>query len=329
MAEKTLTVSSSKTIPTIRKKPLPNKPLFSGGFLPSLIISNFSAMKKDALHQNLTLGYFSSMKATARSFQLFLLLLLVTSGMSCKKIIDVNLNDAAPQLVVEGNIYSTPGPYYIQISKTVNYSSNNQFPPVSGARVVIRDVTANLSDTLIEIQQGRYATRLLSGVAGRTYQLQIVAEGKNYTASSTIPSPVLLDSVSFEKISRPGGKTDWFAVINYQDPAGISNYYLFTLLVNGRRINNTFVYDDRFSDGRYVSRTLRTDSTYINPGDSVTVTMQHMGKEGFDYYSTFAQVTGNGALQTISPANPISNISNGALGYFLATHTNTRKRVAR
>lgn len=286
-------------------------------------------MRKDALHQNLTMRYFSRSRVTVRFFRVFHLLLLSTLVLGCKKVIDVNLNDAAPQFVIEGNVYSSPGPYYVQISKTVNYSSNNQFPPVSGARVVIRDVTAGLSDTLVEIQQGRYATRSLTGVAGRTYQLQLFAEGKNFTATSTLPVPVLLDSVSFEKISRPGGKTDWYAVINYQDPAGISNYYLFTMLVNGRRINNTFVYDDRFSDGRYVSRTLRTDSTYINPGDSVTVTMQHMGKEGFDYYSTFSQVTGNGALQTISPANPISNISNGALGYFLATHSNTRKRVAR
>jgi hypothetical protein len=258
-----------------------------------------------------------------------LLILISLSSISCRKVIDINLNDADPQIVIEGNIYNTQGPYYIQISKTVNYSANNQFPPVQGARVVIRDLTAAITDTLREIQEGLYATQKLTGAAGRNYQLDVTTGGKNYSAISRMPAAAQLDSVSFEKISRPGSKTDWYAVINYQDPAGINNYYLFTLFVNGRRINNTFVYDDRFSDGRYVSRTLRTDSAYINPGDSIRVVMQHMGKEGFDYYSSFSQVTGNGALQTISPANPNSNLSGGALGYFIASYSSTQSTVAR
>ena len=152
---------------------------------------------------------------------------------------------------------------------------------------------------------------------------------QNYTANTLLPQPVALDSVSFEKLSRPGGKIDYYAVINYQDPPGVSNYYQFTLLVNNRRINNTFAFEDRLSDGKYVSRTLRTDSAYINLGDSVTVIMNHMGKEGYQYYNTFFQVTGNGSLQSISPANPISNISNKALGYFIDSATQTKKAVAK
>jgi hypothetical protein len=259
----------------------------------------------------------------------FLLLMILLTGLGCKKVIDVNLNDADPQIVIEGNVLSTPGPYYVQISKTVNYSANNQFPAVTGATVIIRDITVGQSDTLTELPQGRYATKKLNGIEGRTYQLQVITAGKVYSANSKMPAAAQLDSVSFEKISRPGSKTDWYAVINYQDPLGTSNYYLFTLFVNGRKINNTFAYDDRFSDGRYVSRTLRTDSAYINPGDSVRVVMQHMGKEGFDYYSSFSQVTGNGALQTISPANPNSNLSGGALGYFIASYSSTRRTVAK
>jgi hypothetical protein len=264
-----------------------------------------------------------------RKTKYFLLVIVLFTGLGCKKVIDVNLNDADPQIVIEGNIYSAPGPYYVQISRTVNYSANNQFPPVTGATVIIKDLTAGQSDTLTELPKGLYATRKLNGIEGRMYQLQVITAGKVYSANSKMPSAAQLDSVSFEKISRPGSKTDWYAVINYQDSIGISNYYLFTLFVNGRKINNTFVYDDRFSDGRYVSRTLRTDSAYINPGDSVRVLMQHMGKEGFDYYSSFSQVTGNGALQTISPANPNSNLSGGALGYFIASYTSTRRTIAK
>lgn len=247
----------------------------------------------------------------------------------CKKVIDVNLNDASPQIVVEGNIYNTPGPYTIRISKTVNYSADNQFPPVTGASVLVKDITDGTLDTLKESTPGLYLTKKIKGVSGHEYQLLLTTGSQSYTANTLLPQPVPFDSVSFEKLSRPGGKTDWYAVINYQDPAGVSNYYQFSLLVNGRKINNTFAFEDRLSDGKYVSRTLRTDSAYISLGDSVTVIMNHMGKEGYQFYSTYFQVTGNGSLQSISPANPISNISNKALGYFFASATQTRKALAK
>jgi len=261
------------------------------------------------------------------SFALFIFLLMGLWG--CRKVIDVNLNDAAPQLVVEGNIYNAPGPYSIQLSKTINYSSLNEFPPVIGAAVFVKDITDGVTDTLQESSAGKYITKKIQGLSGHSYQLQIGTGGQTYSAYTTLPAPVPFDSVSFEKIARPGGKVDWYAVINYKDPAGENNYYLFTLWVNGRKINNTFAFDDRLSDGRYVSRTLRTDSAYIQQGDSVMVTMNHMGKEGYQYYSSFTQATGNGALQSVSPANPVSNLSNKALGYFLAGAIQTRKSVAK
>lgn len=284
---------------------------------------------KENIYTDLRAFYSKKVKSLSTGGALWVWIMLPIILGSCKKIIEVNLNDASPQIVVEGNIYNTPGPYAIRVSKTINYSANNQFPPVSGANMIVKDITDGLSDTLTESTPGLYLTKKLKGISGHEYQLQLTVGLQNYTANTLLPQPVALDSVSFEKLSRPGGKIDYYAVINYQDPPGVSNYYQFTLLVNNRRINNTFAFEDRLSDGKYVSRTLRTDSAYINLGDSVTVIMNHMGKEGYQYYNTFFQVTGNGSLQSISPANPISNISNKALGYFVASATQTKKAVAK
>jgi hypothetical protein len=281
---------------------------------------------KENIYTDLRAFYSKKVKSLSTAGALWVWIMLPIILGSCKKIIEVNLNDASPQIVVEGNIYNTPGPYAIRVSKTINYSANNQFPPVSGANMIVKDITDGLSDTLTESTPGLYLTKKLKGISGHEYQLQLTVGSQNYTANTLLPQPVALDSVSFEKLSRPGGKIDYYAVINYQDPPGVSNYYQFTLLVNNRRINNTFAFEDRLSDGKYVSRTLRTDSAYINLGDSVTVIMNHMGKEGYQYYNTFFQVTGNGSLQSISPANPISNISNKALGYFIASATQTKKQ---
>lgn len=252
------------------------------------------------------------MKTIIRYQFFFSLMLLV----SCTKVINVNLNSAAPEIVIEGNVNDGPGPYQVKLTQTVNFSDPNFFPPVTGATVQITDVTAGYTDSLTEGVPGTYTTNnLLRGVPGHQYQLYVLSNGQTYTASSTMPLPVTLDSVSFYS-SSIFGETRTNAVVNYQDPAGIANYYTYTEYVNDRQIDRTFVFSDRLSDGKYVHVQLFNDST-INPGDKVKVEMHCVDNPVWQYFNTLGQAKGNNS-QSITPANPVSNISNNALGYFSA-----------
>src|ERR1700741_647325 len=96
---------------------------------------------------------------------------------SCTKVIQVNLNDAAPQTVIEGNITDSAGPYTVQITRTVNFSDANVFPAVSGALVSITDTNTSVVDTLTETSPGIYTTHVLQGVPGHTYDLYVAAAG--------------------------------------------------------------------------------------------------------------------------------------------------------
>jgi len=75
---------------------------------------------------------------------------------------------------------------------------------------VISDNAGN-RDTLTEIPvgSGTYLTHTIQGVIGRTYTLDIKNEGKDYTAISTIPTPVILDSIFIQvnppNFPAPGG----------------------------------------------------------------------------------------------------------------------------
>src|ERR1700749_2802074 len=109
---------------------------------------------------------------------LFAGLLLSIAGFSCKKVIQVNLNAAAPQIVIEGNITNGPGPSQFMISRTVDFSATNQFPPVSGATVTITDSTNFQTETLREMDSGLYITQSLTGIPTHTYLLKVVADGK-------------------------------------------------------------------------------------------------------------------------------------------------------
>ena len=244
--------------------------------------------------------------------------MLFTSAMACKKIITVDLNNAAPVLVVQGNITNEAGPYTVKLSKSVSYSADNVYPAVTGAVVKITDDSSGIIDVLTETANGIYVTDGIQGTPTHTYHLYIKAEGKEYTSVSTMPQQVLIDSLSFlTTVAFSRKQTN--PIPNFQDPAGIYNAYRFLETINSTPSKQIFVFDDRLSDGRYIARQLNNDSTYIQSGDTIRLEMQCIDKQNFEYFKELSrQDPTNG--QPTSPANPTSIISNGALGYFSA-HT--------
>jgi len=239
---------------------------------------------------------------------------------SCKKIVTLKLNNVPAAIVIEGEITDAPGPYVVTINQPVDFYSSNAFPPVSGAVVTITN-SLGLKDSLTEATPGVYTTHVLQGIPGITYTLSVTAQNVNYTAVSTMPMPVALDSISFQ--SNSGfGKTQISAIANFQDPAGVRNYYQFKEYLGGVPLTkDLFVFDDRLSDGRYINYTLFNDSSYLQYGDKLRVDMYCIDSSVYNYFFQLDQSSGAGAFNTTaSPANPTSNISNGAYGYFSA-HT--------
>jgi hypothetical protein len=255
-----------------------------------------------------------------------IILAFILNLCQCKKVIQVNLNDTAPQLVIIGEVTSNPGPYTVSLSETVNFSADNVFPPVSGAFITIKDSTKGLTDTLTEVTAGHYTTHILSGIPGDAYLLTVAVSGKIYSALSVMPQPVTLDSVTF--IENGAFGTNLInPVVNFQDPAGIPNYYEFTETVNSRLINNIFIFDDRLSDGKYIRQPLFNDSAYIQTGNELVIGMYGIDENVFNYFNELQNATGN-SFQTLAPANPSTNISNGALGYFSAHTVDDREIIA-
>lgn len=256
---------------------------------------------------------------------LILSITLISSFLGCKKVIDVNLKNAGTQIVITGEVNNRPGPYHVIISQTVDFASNNNFPPVSGAFVTI---TGNgLLDTLKETIPGDYSTNVFTGIPGFTYQLYVDVEGQVYKATSTMPQPVHIDSITFLE----GMKNNLYAVANFQDPPGIANFYQFKEYADGVEFPNgrgNSVFDDRLSDGRYINRLLYDDSTDIKSGIKLTVQMNCVDENVYNYLNELFQLSGNGGggFASPSPANPTSNISGGALGYFSA-NTKTSRTV--
>jgi hypothetical protein len=239
----------------------------------------------------------------------------------CTKTIDVQLRSAPPQIVIEGNITSSGGPYYITINKTVPFDAENIYPPVSGAIVTVLDSNDNVLDRFRETYgTGYYTSQNLNGQAGHTYKLLVIIDGEIYTASSTMPEYVGMQSITFTE-TKIFNETRNLPQVNFQDPAGVTNYYVFTLLVNGAPYKAFYALDDRLSDGRFIKQQLYMDSAYIQRNDIVTVVMASVDKNIYNYFNVLQSNSGN---STTTPSNPPSNISNGALGYFGAENTDLK-----
>jgi hypothetical protein len=255
-------------------------------------------------------------------------LLTLGIGLACKKVIQVDLHDAASRVVIEGEITNVPGPYQVKISRSVVFSDPNVFPPVRGASVVILDSTNGNSYTLTESAPGIYTTNDLQGTPKHTYRLLVNTDSQQFTAISTMPGTVHLDSVSFAMNIGYNGKEDINAIINFQDPPGLGNYYQFIEYINGRLIPDIFVFEDRLSDGRYIEEPLFNDSNYLHKGDTLAVKMYCVDQSNYNYFFTLQEISNNnGGFQTASPANPNTNLTGGALGYFSA-HTINEEKLA-
>lgn len=249
---------------------------------------------------------------------------------SCQKVIDVKLSTAANQLVIEGAITDVLGKQTITISQSVPYTASNTYPTVTGANVLVTD-DAGHSYTFLETQPGTYTFGSLRAVTGRTYTMKAVVNNVTYTASSTTPKLVNIDSLTIKGVSFGG--TDIKAVeVHYKDPGDIVNQYRWVLKVNGTQIKSVYADNDRFTNGNEVANVLfyndDDDNKKIEAGDIINVEMQCIDKAVFNYWYTLSQQSQNGPGGGVTPGNPPSNIDHNALGYFSAQTTSVRTIVA-
>jgi hypothetical protein len=256
-------------------------------------------------------------------------ILMIFSGLiSCQKVISIDLNSASPQLVVEGNLSDLPGPYFVRLSKTVNFNEITQIPAVTGADIVISDSTAGTHETLVELKDGVYMTSALQGIPGHKYKLKIETEGQTYEADSkmpysTGPFKLVIKSEADNESSSGGGNGDktvrYRVYYEISDPAEYINYYRFVISHQNREISSRRVFSDQYHNGKIIADDfILRDTIDFNPGDTIGITLENIDRNTYNFFRTLREGAGGLSFLSASPSNPISNITNNGLGYFSA-----------
>lgn len=243
------------------------------------------------------------------------ILSLVILFASCEDVIEIDLNDMEPKLVVDALI-SLDNQCVVKLSKTTDYFSEQSNPMVSDA-VVILDDNAGTIVTLREIEPGVYSDESMLGKQKTTYTLKIISEGKEYNSTATIPQLVSIDSLSY-KYNDEELFYDFGYVVkcHFPEPLEIENYYrikTYNLNDETKADDSEFIFDDDLFNGNNVEIAWEDEVFQLN--DSVVVELYTLDLSTYDYYKTLFQISGSESFMS-TPANPVTNISNGALGYF-------------
>jgi hypothetical protein len=262
-------------------------------------------------------------------------ILILTFGLlltGCEDTISVDLNTAAPKLVIDASINwvkDTPGnEQKIKLSTTTDYYSTT-FPVVSGATVMLTN-SANTVFNFIETPNtGEYVCTNFTPVIGETYTMAIAVNGETYTATETLINvPNIEDNILQ---SNTGGFAGDEIEITYyyQDNAAQENNYLFSIKTNRIAFPEFEVENDENTQGNL------TPDTYSNKdlvsGDVLDIKLYGISKRYYSYFkkillasgsddnpfaSTPAAVRGNIVNQT--------NDKNFAFGYFRLSEVTTK-----
>ena len=274
--------------------------------------------------------------------------LLITSSLllsSCEKGVTFDLDESSPKLVVEATI-ETNQPPLVVLSKSQNFFA--QITPdilaasfVRNAEVYVSNgaVTHKLKEYSVPLSNGYTfyfysidSSNLATAFVGKTntqYNLRIVAEGKEYTASTKIPIITRrIDSLFWKQAPGSNDPNKAALMIRATDQPGFGDYIRYFTKRNNEAFYPAFnsVYDDQIIDGityeieveRGVDRTkdLPDDYTLFDKGDTVTLKLSQIDKATYDFWRTMEFSYGSIGNPFASPTKVLSNISNGALGYF-------------
>ncbi|MBK7939141.1 MAG: DUF4249 domain-containing protein [Lewinellaceae bacterium] len=240
---------------------------------------------------------------------LFALATLVAIALlnSCTKVIDINLNEADPKIVIEAELLSGTHDFTVKITKTGDFFNPGQPGTVADATVFLKKGT-DAALHLANEGNGIYSLKNFTASENTAYFLSVTVEGKTYEATDFLPKNVPLDSLTVgvpeNSLFNTSGADSFQIVVNYQDPPEDLNFYRIRSTVNGIPRSEgakLLVIEDRYSVGAYFTLPIFTDSYELN--DNVDVELMSISHAMFDYFNTLALlVDGSGSPARRTPA---------------------------
>lgn len=231
-------------------------------------------------------------------------------------------------VVVEGQVTDQPGMQFVKLSRTASYMDGTSPAQINDALVTVS--VDNHIVAFTNTAPGYYTPPVdFIGEVGKTYNLSVLVDGKTYEATSTMNQPLALDSVRTKDFEYD---TDYFEIrASFTDNPQKGEYFMFKYSRNGvmnDSIASWSYYDDLIANNVHFIDTRIFANIYGHVGDTIVVYTYSTNK----LYNTFIE-SAQKSLQEPIPfmsqpgGEAVTNVSNGAVGFFLATAVRTKETL--
>lgn len=274
--------------------------------------------------------------------KLLLYILTFSLGLyACQETVDIDPKFTEPKVVVEGLITNAEL-NYVRLTKSRGFYSSGKPEGITNADVVVDNSNGGSVRYLhnpnnVEGWDGVYLPETpYEGTIGTTYTLTATVDGEVYTAQETMLPVTSIDSLKVrldeEEMEDPEDEGRFYEVLFYaQEPQDRVDYYLFKFYRNGA-IMKDYAEEIYFAEDELVGEEIDDlpIAGFYAIDDVVKVEMYSITRQAFVYYSDLYNLLNNdGGMFSPPPANPRTNVSNGALGYFQVSAMDTEEIVVR
>ena len=262
-------------------------------------------------------------------YNIILLILIVFAISSCKKVIDVDLNDADPKIVVDGfveNRENFDGHFIIvKLSKSASFYDSSVPERIKGKDVYAIN-SAGKRFKLVE-NEVHYRKYVDENDKSDSWTIETNIDGKDITAKTTMPNYVGIDSILSVKLPFGPQREGYTPVCFFTDIAGEANNYRLRIRINNEEFNSLFITRDDGFDGQQIAYPfMRLE---VQKGDTVSIDLLCIDDFSLEYYKVFAQNMGGGGFSA-APGNPITNIEGeDAIGIFTGQTKSTATRIVK
>jgi hypothetical protein len=251
------------------------------------------------------------------------LLLFLTS---CEEVVDVELEQSAPRLVIEASLLWSEEEenekQTIRLTTTAPYF-DEEIPPAEGAMVSVfaPDGTEYI---FVESEPGIYSNSDISPSLNGEFELMVRYNDQEYRATEKyMTTPELEEVVQVDGRGFSGEETEFR--LFYTDPAEEENFYLFRFFHDELALQ---IYDDEFTNGNR-SFAFFSEEDVIS-GDKLGFEIQGISERFYEYLYILRSQSGTagGPFQT-QPTIVRGNIvnitdpENFAFGYFRLSQTDS------
>lgn len=256
-----------------------------------------------------------------RPYHIAVLATLALGFFSCEKVINLDLDEAEKQIVVEAVLKDNPGNNKILLSYTSAVYTDQSFDKISGADVRVTDKNGNeyifTEDPYIP---GYYHNPTFTVLHENDYTLKIDIDGEIITSTCHSYAKPGIDSIIWYPSPFASSGPDTIYMVDYFSVDNVNevNHYRLRIWINGEEQDNYYYIgnDDFINGASYNAPFFGADA---HKGDTVLIELITLDKANYTYLYTLSSNESN----STSPANPTSNLSGNAIGYFGAFSTDT------